>query len=155
MVHEVGVAVLNPVLYILMWYNIQLLHVLQVKYKHMTPAAALQYVRSRRPRVLLAPSQWKVNICCHMLSYLYFSILCICSPNDVINPPCIKGYKYSCTFQKSCYILFQLTMSCAYLLENASLEKYTSMCCNSSSSYISLDDCLLLLFLILDHSYTL
>ncbi|XP_042484863.1 phosphatidylglycerophosphate phosphatase PTPMT2-like [Macadamia integrifolia] len=30
-----------------------------VKYKHMTPAAALEYVRSRRPRVLLAPSQWK------------------------------------------------------------------------------------------------
>ena len=26
----------------------------------MTPAAALDYVRSRRPRVLLAPSQWKV-----------------------------------------------------------------------------------------------
>lgn len=32
----------------------------QVEYKHMTPAAALEYVRSRRPRVLLAPSQWKV-----------------------------------------------------------------------------------------------
>ncbi|XP_028806498.1 putative dual specificity protein phosphatase DSP8 isoform X2 [Neltuma alba] len=31
-----------------------------VEYKHMTPAAALDYVRSRRPRVLLAPSQWKV-----------------------------------------------------------------------------------------------
>ncbi|OVA12462.1 Dual specificity phosphatase [Macleaya cordata] len=30
-----------------------------VHYKHMTPAAALEYVRSRRPRVLLAPSQWK------------------------------------------------------------------------------------------------
>ncbi|XP_056163770.1 phosphatidylglycerophosphate phosphatase PTPMT2-like [Syzygium oleosum] len=30
-----------------------------VKYKHMTPAAALEYVRSRRPRVLLAPAQWK------------------------------------------------------------------------------------------------
>nr|XP_010911526.3 putative dual specificity protein phosphatase DSP8 [Elaeis guineensis] len=30
-----------------------------VKYKHMTPAAALEYVRSRRPRVLLAPSQWQ------------------------------------------------------------------------------------------------
>ncbi|KAJ0591487.1 putative phosphoric monoester hydrolase [Helianthus annuus] len=31
-----------------------------VEYKHMTPASALEYVRSRRPRVLLAPSQWKV-----------------------------------------------------------------------------------------------
>lgn len=30
-----------------------------VEYKHMTPAIALDYVRSRRPRVLLAPSQWK------------------------------------------------------------------------------------------------
>ncbi|KAA8534900.1 hypothetical protein F0562_029884 [Nyssa sinensis] len=30
-----------------------------VEYKNMTPAAALEYVRSRRPRVLLAPSQWK------------------------------------------------------------------------------------------------
>lgn len=30
-----------------------------VEYKHMTPAGALEYVRSRRPRVLLAPSQWK------------------------------------------------------------------------------------------------
>lgn len=30
-----------------------------VKYKHMTPAAALEYVRSKRPRVLLAPSQWQ------------------------------------------------------------------------------------------------
>ncbi|CAN4094444.1 unnamed protein product [Withania somnifera] len=30
-----------------------------VEYKHMTPAAALEFVRSRRPRVLLAPSQWK------------------------------------------------------------------------------------------------
>lgn len=35
---------------------------MQVEYTHMTPAAALEYVRSRRPRVLLAPSQWKVNI---------------------------------------------------------------------------------------------
>ncbi|OAY27187.1 phosphatidylglycerophosphate phosphatase PTPMT2 [Manihot esculenta] len=30
-----------------------------VKYKHMTPTTALEYVRARRPRVLLAPSQWK------------------------------------------------------------------------------------------------
>ncbi|KAL5544210.1 hypothetical protein UlMin_007994 [Ulmus minor] len=30
-----------------------------VEYKNMTLAAALDYVRSRRPRVLLAPSQWK------------------------------------------------------------------------------------------------
>ncbi|XP_050220497.1 phosphatidylglycerophosphate phosphatase PTPMT2 [Mercurialis annua] len=30
-----------------------------VEFKHMTPMAALEYVRSRRPRVLLAPSQWK------------------------------------------------------------------------------------------------
>ncbi|XP_077217561.1 phosphatidylglycerophosphate phosphatase PTPMT2-like [Tasmannia lanceolata] len=30
-----------------------------VEYKHMTPVVALDYVRSRRPRVLLAPSQWQ------------------------------------------------------------------------------------------------
>lgn len=42
--------------------------VFQVEYKHMTPAAALEYVRSRRPRVLLAPSQWKV---CPVLDYLF------------------------------------------------------------------------------------
>ncbi|XP_027066809.1 phosphatidylglycerophosphate phosphatase PTPMT2-like [Coffea arabica] len=30
-----------------------------VEYKNMTPASALEYVRSRRPRVLLAPRQWK------------------------------------------------------------------------------------------------
>ncbi|KAM3712276.1 hypothetical protein ACJW31_01G168800 [Castanea mollissima] len=33
-----------------------------VRYKHMTPIDALEYVRSRRPRVLLAPSQWKGKI---------------------------------------------------------------------------------------------
>ncbi|KAI8553685.1 hypothetical protein RHMOL_Rhmol05G0035800 [Rhododendron molle] len=31
-----------------------------VEYKQMSPADALEYVRSRRPRVLLAPSQWKM-----------------------------------------------------------------------------------------------
>ncbi|KAF8034161.1 hypothetical protein BT93_C0438 [Corymbia citriodora subsp. variegata] len=30
-----------------------------VKHKHMTPSAALEFVRSRRPRVLLTSSQWK------------------------------------------------------------------------------------------------
>ncbi|KAK9142008.1 hypothetical protein Syun_011408 [Stephania yunnanensis] len=33
-----------------------------VKYRHMTPSTAFEYVRSRRPRVLLASSQWKVLI---------------------------------------------------------------------------------------------
>ncbi|KAK8602293.1 hypothetical protein V6N13_058063 [Hibiscus sabdariffa] len=33
-----------------------------VEHKHMTPAGALEYVRSRRPRVLLAPSQWKAVV---------------------------------------------------------------------------------------------
>ncbi|RWW29748.1 hypothetical protein GW17_00005716 [Ensete ventricosum] len=32
---------------------------LVIEYKNMTPVAALEYVRSRRPRVLLAPSQWQ------------------------------------------------------------------------------------------------
>ncbi|XP_072967331.1 phosphatidylglycerophosphate phosphatase PTPMT2-like [Typha angustifolia] len=30
-----------------------------IEYKHMTPESALEYVRSKRPRVLLAPSQWQ------------------------------------------------------------------------------------------------
>ncbi|XP_022893279.1 putative dual specificity protein phosphatase DSP8 [Olea europaea var. sylvestris] len=30
-----------------------------VEYKNMSPVAAFEYVRARRPRVLLAPSQWK------------------------------------------------------------------------------------------------
>ncbi|KAH0450915.1 hypothetical protein IEQ34_021607 [Dendrobium chrysotoxum] len=30
-----------------------------IEYKNMTPADALEHVRSRRPRVLLAPSQWQ------------------------------------------------------------------------------------------------
>ncbi|KAI6681909.1 hypothetical protein NL676_035790 [Syzygium grande] len=30
-----------------------------VKHKHMTPSTALEFVRSRRPRVLLTSSQWK------------------------------------------------------------------------------------------------
>ncbi|KAE8705870.1 putative dual specificity protein phosphatase DSP8 [Hibiscus syriacus] len=33
-----------------------------VEHKQMTPAGALEYVRSRRPRVLLAPSQWKAVV---------------------------------------------------------------------------------------------
>ncbi|CAN6179302.1 unnamed protein product [Urochloa humidicola] len=32
----------------------------KVKYKNMTPAAAFEYVRSKRARVLLTHSQWKV-----------------------------------------------------------------------------------------------
>lgn len=39
----------------------------------MTPAGALEYVRSRRPRVLLAPSQWKVH--CQKLTRIYVAIL--------------------------------------------------------------------------------
>ncbi|CAD5183817.1 unnamed protein product [Musa acuminata subsp. malaccensis] len=31
----------------------------QVEHKKMTPEAALEHVRSRRPRVRLAPSQWR------------------------------------------------------------------------------------------------
>ncbi|CAL5036828.1 unnamed protein product [Urochloa decumbens] len=33
-----------------------------VKYKNMTPAAAFEYVRSKRARVLLTRSQWKVDL---------------------------------------------------------------------------------------------
>uniref|UniRef100_A0A804NJ61 Uncharacterized protein n=1 Tax=Zea mays TaxID=4577 RepID=A0A804NJ61_MAIZE len=33
----------------------------RIKYRNMTPEAALDHVRSIRPRVLLAPSQWSLK----------------------------------------------------------------------------------------------
>ncbi|KAJ6807399.1 chromatin modification-related protein EAF1 B-like isoform X2 [Iris pallida] len=45
---NLGGDVIPPLFYVI-WWN-----------KNMTPAAALEYVRSRRPRVQLAPSQWLV-----------------------------------------------------------------------------------------------
>jgi atypical dual specificity phosphatase len=41
-------------------FNFLIILVLQIKYRNMTPEAALDHVRSIRPRVLLAPSQWHV-----------------------------------------------------------------------------------------------
>ena len=44
---------------------------LQIKHRSMTPEAALDHVRSIRPRVLLAPSQWQV-----------WSLFCDCILNN-------------------------------------------------------------------------
>ncbi|KAF9614721.1 hypothetical protein IFM89_020132, partial [Coptis chinensis] len=64
-----------------------------VEYKHMTPAAALEYVRSIRPRVLLAPSQWKVcrnsfpridiikSCCCVLVFVTYYAKFDFCCSN--------------------------------------------------------------------------
>ncbi|KAB2618433.1 dual specificity protein phosphatase DSP8 [Pyrus ussuriensis x Pyrus communis] len=62
-----------------------------VKYKNMTPSAALDYVRSRRPRVLLAPSQWKA-----VLEYSRCgSTTAACSPSGdavLITKDDLEGY---------------------------------------------------------------
>ncbi|MFS7994585.1 putative protein-tyrosine phosphatase [Helianthus anomalus] len=51
---------LSEVLFLLCDLSLKLLNT----NRHMTLIAALEYVRSRRPRVLLAPSQWKVKPPC-------------------------------------------------------------------------------------------
>lgn len=43
-----------------------------IKYRNMTPEAALDHARSVRPRVLLAPSQWQA---CNPLNLLCFRVL--------------------------------------------------------------------------------
>ncbi|KAK1377673.1 putative dual specificity protein phosphatase DSP8 [Heracleum sosnowskyi] len=66
-----------------------------VEHKHMTPAAALEYVRSRRPRVLLAPSQWKA-----VQEYKQHRLASTCqSPSAdavLITKADLEGYHSSC-----------------------------------------------------------
>lgn len=61
----------------------------------MTPAAALEYVRSRRPRVLLAPSQWKA-----VQEYKQHRLASTCqSPSAdavLITKADLEGYHSSC-----------------------------------------------------------
>jgi hypothetical protein len=45
----------------------------QIKYRNMTPEAALDHARSVRPRVLLAPSQWQVWSLTFIFCYLDYS----------------------------------------------------------------------------------
>lgn len=66
-----------------------------VEHKHMTPAGALEYVRSRRPRVLLAPSQWKA-----VQEYKQHRLASTCqSPSAdavLITKADLEGYHSSC-----------------------------------------------------------
>lgn len=52
-----------------------------IKYKSMTPEAALDHVRSIRPRVLLAPSQWQAVI-------IFSTLTTGCFPVRITNPNC-------------------------------------------------------------------
>jgi hypothetical protein len=51
-----GFQIVSGTIHVLLWF----LNFHQVKYKNMTPAAAFEHVRSKRARVLLTHSQWKV-----------------------------------------------------------------------------------------------
>ncbi|KAL8503193.1 hypothetical protein ACS0TY_022082 [Phlomoides rotata] len=66
-----------------------------VEYKHMSPITALEYVRSRRPRVLLAPSQWKA-----VLEYQQqrMASKAICTSGDavIITKADLEGYHSPC-----------------------------------------------------------
>ncbi|XP_047943774.1 phosphatidylglycerophosphate phosphatase PTPMT2-like [Salvia hispanica] len=66
-----------------------------VRYKQMTPTAALEYVRSRRPRVLLAPIQWKA-----VLEYQQqcMASKTVCTSGDavLITKADLEGYSSPC-----------------------------------------------------------
>ncbi|CAA2955415.1 putative dual specificity protein phosphatase DSP8 [Olea europaea var. sylvestris] len=66
-----------------------------VEYKNMSPIAAFEYVRSRRPRILLAPSQWKA-----VQEYKKQRILSrlICPSGDavIITKADLEGYPNPC-----------------------------------------------------------
>ncbi|KAL6585870.1 Phosphatidylglycerophosphate phosphatase ptpmt2 [Orobanche minor] len=66
-----------------------------VEYKHMSPTAALEYVRSRRPRVLLAPSQWKAVQEYQQQRTTYKAV---CTSGDVvlITKADLEGYHSPC-----------------------------------------------------------
>ncbi|CAI9100480.1 OLC1v1037594C1 [Oldenlandia corymbosa var. corymbosa] len=66
-----------------------------VEYKNMTPVSALEYVRSRRPRVLLAPSQWKA-----VLEFkqwrMHSASLSPCRDVVLITKADLEGYQSPC-----------------------------------------------------------
>ncbi|KAL6496552.1 hypothetical protein OROGR_029810 [Orobanche gracilis] len=66
-----------------------------VEYKHMSPTAALEYVRSRRPRVLLAQSQWKAVQEYQQQRTTYKAV---CTSGDVvlITKADLEGYHSPC-----------------------------------------------------------
>ncbi|KAK6151887.1 hypothetical protein DH2020_014522 [Rehmannia glutinosa] len=66
-----------------------------VEYKHMSPAAAFEYVRSIRPRVLLAPSQWKAV---QEYQQQRMASKAMCAPGDavLITKADLEGYHSPC-----------------------------------------------------------
>lgn len=95
----------------LIHFNPYLYFQIQVKYKHMTPADALEHVRSRRPRVLLAPSQWKVWL---FLFILYKNV-------SMLFPlPCSGKY----CWKTICHILLNLTWMCLFNWFKNSCRRY-------------------------------
>ncbi|KAG0492989.1 hypothetical protein HPP92_006059 [Vanilla planifolia] len=77
-----------------------------IEYRNMTPDDALQYVRSRRPRVLLAPSQWRA-VQEYRKHTLEFPALKICTQKSsstgdaiLITEADIQGYPNSMNWSK-------------------------------------------------------
>ena len=93
----------------------------------MTPAAALEYVRSRRPRVLLAPVQWRVSK--NISSYARTSLICYfmsflwCILITVANKQAVQEYK-----QHRLASTGQSPSADAVLITKADLEGYHSSC---------------------------
>ncbi|KAL3829945.1 hypothetical protein ACJIZ3_018747 [Penstemon smallii] len=66
-----------------------------VEYKHMSPAAAFEYVRSRRPRVLLAPSQWKA-VQDYKQQRMASRVMCTSGDAVLITKADLEGYDSPC-----------------------------------------------------------
>lgn len=111
----------------------------QVEYKHMTPSAALEYVRSIRPRVLLAPSQWKVSnnslsifsesqskelLKCAWSSVISFYISVVRAHWCDVNNQAVQQYKQ----MRLASIAPQSPSADAVLITKADLEGYHSSC---------------------------
>ncbi|PIN18271.1 Dual specificity phosphatase [Handroanthus impetiginosus] len=67
-----------------------------VEYKNMSPVAALEYVRSRRPRVLLAPSQWKA-VQEFKEQRMAAKVMCMSGDAILITKADLEGYHSPCS----------------------------------------------------------
>ncbi|KAK4479107.1 hypothetical protein RD792_014624 [Penstemon davidsonii] len=66
-----------------------------VEYKNMSPVAALEYVRSRRPRVHLAPSQWKA-VQEYKQQRMASRLMCTSGDAVLITKADLEGYHSPC-----------------------------------------------------------
>lgn len=114
----------------------------------MSPAAALEYVRSRRPRVLLAPSQWKVGKIVHLITRWN----CILGPCILFQAAYLfdqGGFKVSELYHFSSFQAVQeyqqqrmaskvvYTSGDAVLITKADLEGYHSPCNDNSGKVLA------------------